>query len=131
MARRRRKKSRTIPWDRIGGTALNAVALFRTAPVLIDGERLFVLMPKGDWRSGRFDHMEFDQAVCAAGLKAFVRPVMPSDQPNPLRRVSGPLIPLDDMRIKAGWLRVTELSPGVRMREEVTIAWNNGEPPLP
>jgi hypothetical protein len=111
--------------DRIDAVALNAVA-FRATAVLIDGVRLAVLIPKSDWRGDRFDHMSFDRAVCAAGLKAFVRPVTPSDQPNPLHRVSGPLIPLGT-RFTTDWLRVTKLASGVRLRQEVTIIWNNGK----
>src|SRR5262245_23813137 len=63
---------------------LNDLALFWSAPVWIEGERFLVLVPKADWRSARFDHTEFDRAVCAAGLKGFVRPTTPSDNPNPL-----------------------------------------------
>jgi hypothetical protein len=82
-----------------------------------DGEFLPYLIPRRAWR----DHMDFDRAVCATGLKDYVRPIMPSDHPNPARaRSSGPV---PQMPPGTNALRIRELARGIRTRLSCTISF--------
>jgi hypothetical protein len=70
--------------------------------------------------------MAFDRSVCALGVKDFIRPTTPADQPDPAQQVSGlPLPP--DCRHLSPWLRVREITPGLRVRLEADICF---PPPL-
>ncbi|MGP0069671.1 MAG: hypothetical protein ACLQGP_39475, partial [Isosphaeraceae bacterium] len=73
-------------------------------------ERLIVIEPKGEWP----DHMKLDSAVCAAGLKRFVRPVLASD----LGGVEA---------FGADHMAVMEVTKGVRARRPLMVTWNESE----
>jgi hypothetical protein len=55
--------------------------------------------------------MEFDQQVCQAGLRQFVRPHMPSD--DSFGDVGG--------RFTLPWVLVTEVQEGFRFRGELQV----------
>src|SRR4051812_19498776 len=75
--------------------------------------RVPIVVPRGDVA----DHMQFDRAVCAAGLKKFLRPVTPSDQPDPARALRGGETP--PPQFLGSHVLVEELSPGLRTRVPV------------
>ena len=62
-------------------------------------------------RDPEADQMEFDREICAAGLKAFFRPLTPGEFPAEL--------------LKAGekYLLVEEASRGVRLKRPMAIVW--------
>jgi hypothetical protein len=78
-----------------------------------------VVRPRADFLDPAWDHMEFDAAVCAAGVPAFVRPTTPSDQPAPERALGPP--PPPGMRFGAPWILVVEQRPGMRLRHGVEL----------
>lgn len=79
------------------------------------GEELVVVVrPRGTCRN----HMAFDRRVCAAGLRRFVRRVLPDDTP-----ADAPA----DCRFRTDWLLVTEAASGVRTRMEVECHWPTDE----
>lgn len=67
------------------------------------------------------DNTEFDRAVCAAGLKRFVRRSMDSDR---IGRSSS--VPPEAAAFAApgDWLIVMEVSPGVHCKGSVRIGWS-------
>jgi hypothetical protein len=93
--------------------------------VYSDGEYLLYLVPRRPWR----DHMEFDRAICEAGLKDFLRPVMASDYPNPARRRPPCLagVPFPEIPARINTLRIREIAAGVRAREFLTVVFPNAE----
>jgi hypothetical protein len=74
------------------------------------------------------DQMEFDKAVCAAGLRRFIRRPMESDYPghgtpiNPRTGESDPSIPIPDIDL-GDWLIVLEAAKGLRFKRSLRIAW--------
>jgi hypothetical protein len=78
----------------------------------IEGERVPVVLPLEDLE----DHTEFDRQICAAGLKRFLRPLAPSDQPDPAG-VYGPEAP----RFTGSHILVHELTEGVRGRAGIQL----------
>lgn len=91
--------------------ALNAICCY-CGLVLMDGnsEPIPLVGPLGDFESPSWDQMEFDAAVCRAGIKKFIRPLSPADQPPPptTESFNGP------------HLLVAELAPGVRYKRSVS-----------
>ncbi len=81
---------------------------------LVDGVEVPIVLPLAEWD----DPGEFDRAVCAAGLKTFLRPLTAADQPDPSRRIRGG--PGDELPRFAGThILVRELAPGIRTRTGV------------
>jgi hypothetical protein len=83
-------------------------------------EPTLMLYPLADWRSPSWQHQPFDAAVCRAGVKEFVRPVSPSDV-APLPAGVG---------FAGDWVLVREITPGVRARLDVTLAFHDAMAPL-
>jgi hypothetical protein len=81
-------------------------------------------------REPRGDHMEFDSAICMAGVKRYLRPIMRSDQPGapgytPVDMKTfkpDPSIPVPDARLAGNFVLVVEQIPGVRWRMGVQLA---------
>ncbi len=109
--------------------ALDRIALCGAA-VEMDGRLILTIRPKADCSTADFDQMEFDRTVCAAGLKRFIRPCMPSDQPDPTQQISGPPM-AGNMGFEAGWVLVEEQSPGIRFRRGVDLFHPDGTIRLP
>jgi hypothetical protein len=106
-------------YDRVGLAMIsNLVDVARD----LDGEWIPVIEPLRAYD----DHMEFDRAICAAGVKRFMRRTMPSDQPgygtplNPQTMEPDPTIPVPDFQLDE-FLVVWELSRDIRARRGVTI----------
>jgi hypothetical protein len=58
-------------------------------------------------------HMNFDRAVCAAGLKRFVRPILESDlETNPTIKIGGHML-------------IVEEKPGQRLRIPAMVIQSN------
>ncbi len=74
----------------------------------IEGDGVPLLLPDGEP-----DQMDFDKAACAAGLKKFLRPMLPSDGPvatgNP----------------GATHVIVEEMKPGARLRRPAKVMMND------
>jgi hypothetical protein len=92
--------------------------------IRVGGVPVFAVEPIGPCE----DQMEFDRAVCAAGLKRFIRRPMASDYPreghaiNPRTGRRDPTIPVPDVDL-GDWLIVLELAEGVRCKPSIRIAW--------
>ncbi len=95
--------------------ALNAIAVQSGFTVFIDGESFPLIKPKADYQAADYHFMDFDREVCAAGMKAFVRPWMPSDEMKPEHQISWPPMPLF-ARQKSDFVLVREITPGMRTR---------------
>lgn len=113
-------RSAGIDPQSLDGVALEAIS--RLVGVIdSEAERILIISPTREWD----DHSEFDQAICAAGLKVFIRPTMPSDHPGhgvPLDpAVPIPAIDLGDVIV------VRELKKGLRVRQPITIRCEDGE----
>jgi hypothetical protein len=67
------------------------------------------------------DNMDFDRAVCAAGVKRFVRRSMPSDAPGSGRPLD-PTIPVPQVN-PGDWLIVLEIQEGLRVKQTIRVAW--------
>jgi hypothetical protein len=100
--------------------ALDRLAEWRP-PVLIEGRRVLVCRPRACTISPDFDHSAFDRAICPAGVRQFIRPVTPSDQPDAELQLPGsPALPTG-LRFETPWVLVTEVAAGVRQRVGVTL----------
>jgi hypothetical protein len=62
--------------------------------------------PRGEWPA---DYADLDRAVCAAGVKRFLRPAAPGEWP------AGGKSP--------AWVLVEELAPGLRIRTGREVCW--------
>jgi hypothetical protein len=88
----------------------------------IEGEKYPVVEPLRRYE----DHAEFDRALCQAGVKAFVRRTMDSDQPgpgppiNPETGEPNPSIPPPNVRFPSHVL-VQEAGEGIRLRSGVDL----------
>jgi hypothetical protein len=90
--------------DERGAEELDYGALAAISDLLglvdLDGEPLPLVEPLRPYD----DHTDFDRAVCKAGIKAFVRRTMESDQPghgtplDPLTHLPDPTIPIPEDR---------------------------------
>lgn len=78
--------------------------------VWLDGEIVPLTRPRAE--HGVPHHMDFDRRVCAAGVKRFVRPLLPSDE-----EARPPGVPGFD----SDWILVAECEPGVRERRGVSV----------
>jgi hypothetical protein len=72
-----------------------------------------LVRPLGDFESPSWDQMEFDAAVCRAGIKKFIRPLSAADQPA---------APPSGQSFDGPFLLVEEFEPGVRLRRGVVLA---------
>jgi hypothetical protein len=79
------------------------------------GEILLVIEPARPFD----DHMEFDRVICAAGVKAFVRRTMESDQPGSGTPLD-PSVPVPDYRFPEH-LVVREATPGMRHKSGIEL----------
>jgi hypothetical protein len=92
--------------------------------VRVGGVTVAVVEPIGPCE----DQMVFDKAVCAAGLKRFIRRPMESDYPghgtpiNPRTGESDPSIPIPDIDL-GDWLIVLEAAKGIRFKRSLRIGW--------
>jgi len=109
-------RARKVPYD---VHALDEISSCE-GTVTVEGRPVPVVLPRADYTGDDFDYMEFDRAICEAGVREFVRPVSPGDQPNPSKQISGPPLPAD-CRLSCPWILVRELHPGVRARLEMDI----------
>jgi hypothetical protein len=106
--RRRRKKKVSGPWPGLDVDALNAVS-FLGGVLLFEGRPVPLVRPRGE----PADPVLFDCTVCAAGLKRFIRPILPEDQ-------------------RGGWwevgndhLLVEQIAPGNHVKEPVQVFWRD------
>jgi hypothetical protein len=104
--RRRTLRERAAAWD----TAALAVLCDALAgPVRVGGELLMALRPKGgEWPQ---DVTSWDRRVCAAGVRAFVRPSCPHPWPAGEGGLGG------------RWTLVEEIRPGLRVRRGIEVCW--------
>jgi hypothetical protein len=109
MAQRRPPKRRAndgAPPEGLDLDGLNAIAEYGGL-VISEGRRLPLVRP----RDPGADLTEFDQAVCAAGLKAFFRPLTPGE------------IPAELLVAGEEYLLLEEMARGVRLKRPVAIIW--------
>jgi hypothetical protein len=97
------------PTEDVDGQALDRISTFGGI-MRVEDEDLPIVLPRAEGD----DHAEFDRRVCAAGLKAFVRPAWESDRAR-IRELADHL---DEpaMRTHPSHVLIRELSPGVRTR---------------
>lgn len=108
MSRKRRARRQALNIRGLDVDALNGLCEVRQGHV-VDGAGLplLVVRPRDDvWPA---DVCEFDRAVCAAGLKRFIRPVASGEWPSeaPVRC--------------PGFILVEEVALGIRWRMEISI----------
>src|SRR5262245_29043167 len=83
--RRQDRPSRPEGWDLARLEAISTPL----GQVDVEGEPVLVIRPRGDYTAENWDHGCFDSEVCAAGLKAYIRPISPSDDMHPERSLGG------------------------------------------
>jgi hypothetical protein len=97
------------------------------------------LVPHRDFTSGPHaadEQMDFDRAVCEAGLKEFIRPTLPGDRTGPDSgwRPAFDNMPeemkerchkeINDTFVPGGWVLVKEIRPGFRTRSVIILEMN-------
>jgi hypothetical protein len=117
----RRRRNRSHPRPDYDVEALALIACCK-GTISLDGEALPLIHPLGLW----LDITDFDRQVCAARLKVFIRPVAPSDLPDPDRIVRGDPAIVEAM--KKDWspdkyVLVREAAPGIRSRLGISVAF--------
>jgi hypothetical protein len=95
------------PFVDMDAKAVNAIA--ECGGFVRDGEQLLIVLRPHD---AMIDQMDFDRQICAAGLKSFIRPILIAENLGPGK---------PDLR--GGYMKVTEITPGVRTRLETCCVW--------
>lgn len=93
-------------WDLKALNRISGLVGFHPVPGIAGGEPLPFVEPLEDWDDPDWDFMAFDRAICAAGVKAFIRWASPADQSPPGA----------EGLFTSELLLVTEIAPGLRSR---------------
>jgi hypothetical protein len=94
------------PFAGVDAKAVDALAL--CGGFVRDADQLLVVLRPRDVLT---DQMDFDREICAAGVKCFIRPILLNENMGPEKQGA------------TGYMKVTELTPGVRARLETCCVW--------